>query len=76
MKDVKLKEMVRPELTAALERILDVFSGADGGGDYIIFMRFCRALDERVATGDESARVVLNIVLEFEALLRLSRVRR
>lgn len=68
---------MRPETEACIHRILDVFTGADGGGSFMDFRTFVETMDQRASEGDKAAEELISIVRRFSRLLdtaeRLSR---
>jgi hypothetical protein len=63
---------MRPETTEALHTILDVMTGADGGGQFVLFKTNLEALDRLAAEGDIPARrIIEGVVLPFSRLVNL-----
>lgn len=46
----------------AMENLLDTFTGADGGGRYVLFCSLIKELDRRSKDGDEYATQMLTFV--------------
>lgn len=58
-----------PELKAAVDRIMDVFAGADGGGAFYEFALFVEEMGLKAEAGDEAARQIVLAVTRFDRLL-------
>jgi len=60
---------MRAELSADLSRILDTFTGADGGVSFVKLRGMLSALDHQAANGDKAAAEVLAVVRRFARLI-------
>ena len=49
-----------------------MFTGADGGVDYVHFRTFLEAIEQQAASGDKAAGQILEIVFRFEKLIDVS----
>ncbi len=63
---MKLRDTTR----IAVERILDAFSGADGGGQFMNFRCLIEDMDAKAAEGDEAAENLVDVVMRFARLLQ------
>ena len=52
-------------LEAAVDDIVDAFTGADGGGRYALWLGLVAEMDRRALEGDDAARKVLDVVARF-----------
>ena len=69
---MKISETYIPELTTAIQTILRMFTGYDGGGDYVVFMDLMRNISKKALDGDPIAQKAINCVLKFETLIKIS----
>ena len=69
----RLMEMSRPEMEEAMQKILDVFSGADGGGSFAILCMLVQDLDKDAAAGDKDAIEVLSCITKFNKLIEIAK---
>ena len=65
----KIGEAARPEVTEAIRVIMDTFAGADGGVSFYRFCQMLNILDEQAIKGDDAARRLVDIVLQFRKLI-------
>lgn len=64
---------MRDEIKTILDRLTDVFSGADGGVSFVMLKNLIEALDKKAQEGDEDAEEVLTTTLRrFNKLLDIS----
>jgi hypothetical protein len=68
-------ETARPEVQEALEYILDVFGGGDGGGS---FVNLCCSINRWTAEESEkpAAEQLLNIIIQFSRLVKAAQPQR
>lgn len=62
---------MRPGTKAALDAIVDVFTGADGGGDFVIARATIAEMDRQAAAGDRAAAQVIALVCQFSRLVTM-----
>ena len=63
-------EKCRPEVKAAMDRILDTFGGADGGVSYYRLARAVEGFDvQATEEGNKSAEMLTQIVVKFARLI-------
>ena len=60
------------DLKAAMDDILDVMAGADGGVGFMRLCVFINGMDERAKKGDEAAQQVLEQVRRFRRLINIA----
>ena len=60
---------MRTETKQLLDKIMDTFSGSDGGASYVLLVRLIEDMDQQAAAGDGPAQEVLD-----KTLLPLSRL--
>lgn len=61
---------MRPEIERIFQRITDVFSGADGGVQFVLLKELVERMDQQAQVGDETAEQVLTVTLRrFNNLL-------
>jgi hypothetical protein len=60
---------IHPEANKLLDRLLDVFGGADGGGDFVQLRNFLNDMAKRADGGDESAEKLMLVALRFGRLV-------
>jgi hypothetical protein len=58
-----------PALKKELDNIMDVFTGADGGGDFCKLRFALEAFEANVQTGNEAAQQIIDVVVRFSKLL-------
>ena len=63
---------LRTETKEALDNIMDVLSGKDGGISFICLMAFLRDIDSRAAAGDMAAEQVIDVMLRFNRLIEVA----
>ena len=63
-----------PKIKEIVQDILDVFTGADGGADYIHFISFMEDMCNRYLDNDDKAAgEILNVVVRFHCLLKVAK---
>jgi hypothetical protein len=60
---------MRKNTEDSVTKILDVFTGADGGANFMAFRNLVEKMDARAARGDKDAQQVILRVTEFARLL-------
>jgi hypothetical protein len=60
------------DLKVTVDKIMDVFTGADGGVDFSKFCLFINAMDERAVKGDKAAQQVLEQLRRFHRLVNIA----
>lgn len=60
---------LREKTHKAVDNILDVFAGGDGGVGFWSFRCLIEAMDAKAAKGDEAAVKIVSIVEQFSRLL-------
>lgn len=58
---------------AALQNILDTFSGADGGVAFVQLRGLIEDMCERESNGDKDATEVINIMMRFNNLINFAK---
>ena len=61
-----------PKLDKDFEAIVDCFTGADGGGEFIRLQCFLEEFEKRAAAGDEAADKLLTVVYQFARLIKVA----
>jgi len=56
-------------MKTSLQKITDVFSGADGGDCFVQLRAFLEQVEKQAKNGDESAKEILDVVYRFSRLL-------
>lgn len=56
----------------SFDNILDTFSGADGGGRFVMFKSMLEALSNQADEGDKAAGQLMEIVVRFSRLIDIS----
>lgn len=69
---MKIMEMTRPKMQAAMQQILDTFTGADGGISFTRLCATCQVLDAMAAKGDRDSEEALKCVLQLHRLIEIS----
>lgn len=64
---------ISSELAKTIDNIVDVFTGADGGVDFVKFRILIACLDKQKANGDLAAKKILNVVFQFSQLLNIAK---
>lgn len=54
---------MRTETKEKIDKIMDTFSGADGGGSYVLLLGLLQDMDRQAAAGDEDAQKVIDNTL-------------
>ena len=54
-----------------IQYLLDVFSGADGGGDFIMFRNFIEVMKKRASEGDTASEELVQILRRFTKMVRI-----
>jgi hypothetical protein len=62
-------EKARPETKAAVMRVVDMATGADGGVAFVQFATFIEEMDARAVAGDAPSARVVQYVTDFVKLL-------
>lgn len=63
-----------PELKNAVNNITDVFTGADGGGNFVDFYHsFLPEFERRALNGDKASEEIIRVVTRFSKLLEVCR---
>lgn len=60
------------DLKAAIDDIMDVMAGADGGVGFSRFCMLINSLDEKSKRGDKAAQQVLEQVRRFHRLVKVA----
>lgn len=60
------------DLKVAVDDIMDVMAGADGGVSFARFCMFINSLDEKSKRGDRAAQQVLEQVRRFHRLVKVA----
>lgn len=60
---------MRPETENAVRKVLDCFSGADGGVGFHKFRLLIEEMDKKAQSGDYAAGEILTILTRFAKLL-------
>jgi hypothetical protein len=61
-----------PELKKSVTKIMDMFTGADGGISYVHFKVLLEATEQKALTGDKAAEQIIALVFCFERLIDVS----
>lgn len=69
---VQVNDLPESEIRNTLIRILDTFSGTDGGIRFIKLRLFLEALERDAKAGDADAERILEIVRRFERLMDIA----
>lgn len=56
-------------MTPEMQNILDCFSGADGGGRFVLLMSLYAEMQKRAAKGDAAAQEVVAVVARMSRLI-------
>lgn len=62
----------RTDVQAAMDNVLDTFSGGDGGVRYVVFCQYVQQLDSQAESGDDAAKEILKVITRFSRLVDLA----
>lgn len=63
---------MRPNTAKEFRRILDCFSGADGGASFWATRQLVELMDERAAKGDKAAEGVIGVLHQFAQIVKIA----
>lgn len=67
---------MRQKTKEHLDKIMDTFSGADGGVSFLKFKMLIEGLDTQAQNGDRKADMILDIMRDFSKLIDVAQIRK
>lgn len=64
-----------PRYKESIDTMLDCFGGADGGGSFVKLCNLIERFADEHDEGDEAAGEILTLVLRFEQLIKVAKIR-
>jgi len=63
---------VTDQLKKSVRKIMDMFTGADGGVNYVHFKVLLEAMEQKALSGDKAAEQIIELIYRFERLIDVS----
>ena len=67
----ELGEFNDHRVTESVQNLLDIFTGADGGVQYVLLLDALHLMEQQSEQGDEGAKEILEMVVRFNKLVQL-----
>jgi len=64
---------LRPETEKEIRNIMDTFSGADGGGNFLCFRLLVEEIDKQASNGDKKSMDILDVITRFSRLIDIAK---